>query len=45
MAAALLKRGVITNDTVVNANDEELEAMSKGLGCPASLVPLMIGGK
>lgn len=45
MATALLKRGVITDDTVVKANDDELEAMGQGLGCPAALVPLMLGGK
>ncbi|KAI1119271.1 hypothetical protein F5Y14DRAFT_397218 [Nemania sp. NC0429] len=45
MATALAKRGVVTDDTVATANDEELEAMSKGLRCSADLVPLMLGGK
>lgn len=45
MATALLRRGVITDDAVVMADDEGLEAMGAGLGCPAALVPLMLGGK
>ncbi|KAJ8124525.1 hypothetical protein O1611_g9115 [Lasiodiplodia mahajangana] len=45
MAVALKKRGAITDDTVVIASDENIEAIGKGLGCPAALVPIMIGGK
>ncbi|KAI0095835.1 hypothetical protein GGR51DRAFT_544578 [Nemania sp. FL0031] len=45
MAVALKKRGVITEDTVLAANDESIEAMGKSLGCPGALVPVMIGGK
>ncbi|KAI1175575.1 hypothetical protein F4777DRAFT_322778 [Nemania sp. FL0916] len=44
IATALAKRGVITDDTVVMANDENLEAMGKGLGCPVAKVSLMLGG-
>ncbi|KAH8161917.1 hypothetical protein CIB48_g6327 [Xylaria polymorpha] len=45
MASALAKRNVVADDTVVAANDQNLEAMGKGLGCPGALVPLMLGGK
>ncbi|GAP85339.1 putative NAD dependent epimerase dehydratase family protein [Rosellinia necatrix] len=45
MATALAKRNIITDDTVVLADDTALEAMGKALGCPASRVPVMVGGK
>ncbi|KAI0186159.1 hypothetical protein EV127DRAFT_439878 [Xylaria flabelliformis] len=44
MASALAKRNVVDNDTVVSANEQNLEAMGKGLGCPGALVPVMLGG-
>ncbi|RYC61902.1 hypothetical protein CHU98_g4303 [Xylaria longipes] len=44
MALALAKRNVIADDTVVSANDQNLEAMGQGLGCPGALVSLMLGG-
>ncbi|KAI0456383.1 hypothetical protein F5B21DRAFT_468694 [Xylaria acuta] len=44
MASALAKRDVIADDTVVAANDQNLEAMGQGLGCPRALVSLMLGG-
>ncbi|KAI0468504.1 hypothetical protein F4859DRAFT_517057 [Xylaria cf. heliscus] len=44
IASALVKRDVIADDTVVSANDQNLEAMGKGLGCPRDMVPLMLGG-
>ncbi|KAI0166503.1 hypothetical protein GGR57DRAFT_496766 [Xylariaceae sp. FL1272] len=44
MAKALAKRGVVTDESVHNANDEDLEAMGKVLGCPAPLVTVHIGG-
>ncbi|TGJ85267.1 hypothetical protein E0Z10_g3514 [Xylaria hypoxylon] len=44
IAAALAKRNVIADDTVVTAKGQDLEAMGKGLGCPAELVSLMLGG-
>ncbi|KAI3324569.1 NAD(P)-binding protein [Xylariaceae sp. AK1471] len=45
MAAALAKRNVVTDDSVAMANDQILEAMGEGLGCPGALVPVMLGGK
>ncbi|KAJ8106473.1 hypothetical protein ONZ43_g7053 [Nemania bipapillata] len=44
MATALAKRGIINDETIVMANDENLEAMGKGLGCPAPFVEVMLGG-
>jgi hypothetical protein len=45
MAAALAKRNVIADASVVTANDQILEVMGEGLGCPGALVPVMLGGK
>jgi hypothetical protein len=45
MATALVKRNVVVDDTVATADDQGLEAMGKGLGCPANLVALQLGGK
>ncbi|KAI0422873.1 hypothetical protein F5X98DRAFT_325350 [Xylaria grammica] len=44
MGAALAKRDVVADSAITTANGQDLEAMAKGLGCPAGLVPLMIGG-
>ncbi|KAI1752667.1 hypothetical protein F4782DRAFT_499630 [Xylaria castorea] len=44
MASALAKRNVIDDDTVVTANDQNLEVMGKGLGYPAAVVPILLGG-
>ena len=44
MASALKKRGVVDDDTVKPANAANQEMMGKGLGCPAGLVPLQLGG-
>jgi hypothetical protein len=44
MAAALAKRNVIADASVLTANDKILEAMGEGLGCPAAAVPVMVGG-
>jgi len=45
MARALAKHNVVVDDTVAKADDQDLEAMSKGLGYPANLVALQLGGK
>ncbi|KAI1424525.1 hypothetical protein F5Y12DRAFT_448524 [Xylaria sp. FL1777] len=44
MATALKKRNVIHDDTVVTADDQNLEAMAQGLECPKDLVSLRLGG-
>ncbi|KAI0872635.1 hypothetical protein GGS24DRAFT_466870 [Hypoxylon argillaceum] len=44
MAAALGKRSVIADETVVMADDPTLKAMGEALGCPAPFVALMLGG-
>jgi hypothetical protein len=45
MAIALAKRGVISDETVVTATEQDIEAMAKGLGCAAASVPIMVGGE
>ncbi|KAI0425365.1 hypothetical protein F5Y09DRAFT_321911 [Xylaria sp. FL1042] len=45
MATALAKRNVILDDTVVTANDQNLETIAQGLGCDKDQVAIMIGGK
>ncbi|KKY15414.1 putative nad dependent epimerase dehydratase family protein [Diplodia seriata] len=45
MAAALAKRGVIKDDTVVAADDSALEKMALGLECPKSFVEVQLAGK
>ncbi|KAL1869343.1 hypothetical protein Daus18300_005555 [Diaporthe australafricana] len=44
MAAALAKRNIIGDDSVVPANDNILQQMGEALGCPAEFVPVQIGG-
>ena len=44
MARALKQRGIVGSDTVKPASTAEQEQMAKGLGCPAALVPLQLGG-
>ncbi|KAI1851516.1 hypothetical protein JX265_012402 [Neoarthrinium moseri] len=45
IAKSLKQRGVIGDDTVATADKAALEEMGKALGCPASFVPIMVGGK
>ncbi len=45
MAAALARRDVIPDDTVVTANDQNIEAMAQGLGCANHMVAFMLGGR
>ncbi|KAJ0106969.1 nad dependent epimerase dehydratase family protein [Diaporthe amygdali] len=44
MAAALAKRNIIGDNTVVPANDQILEQMGEALGCPPQFVPVQVGG-
>ncbi|KAI0599074.1 hypothetical protein F4775DRAFT_552798 [Biscogniauxia sp. FL1348] len=44
MAAALAKRNVIADESVITANDEILERLGEALGTTKELVPVMIGG-
>ncbi|KAK4941019.1 hypothetical protein LTR10_018939 [Elasticomyces elasticus] len=44
MAKALAARGIVDDANVAPANDESLEAMAKGLGCPKEFVSLQLGG-
>lgn len=44
MAAALAKRNVIGDDSVVPANDNILQQIGEALGCPPQFVPVQIGG-
>lgn len=45
MAAALAKRNIIGDDSVVPANDSILEQIGEALGCPPQFVPVQIGGQ
>lgn len=44
MAAALAKRHIIGDDSVVPANESILEQIGEALGCPAQFVPVQMGG-
>jgi hypothetical protein len=44
MAVSLAKRGVIDDENVTLATEEDLKTMSVGLGCPEDLVALQLGG-
>lgn len=44
MAAALAKRNIIGDDSVVPANRSILEQMGEALGCPPEFVPVQMGG-
>ncbi|KAK7730350.1 hypothetical protein SLS53_009050 [Cytospora paraplurivora] len=44
MAAAMAKRNVISDDTVVSANEHILEQMAEALGCPPQFVSVFVGG-
>ncbi len=44
MAKALAKRGVVKSSEVLEATDEDLEKMAKGIGCPKDLVLVQLGG-
>lgn len=44
IAAALAKRNIIGDDSVVPANDSILEQMGEALSCPPQFVPVQIGG-
>ncbi|KIW41151.1 uncharacterized protein PV06_06734 [Exophiala oligosperma] len=44
MAAALAKRGIISDATVQRASDETMADMGAALGCPKEIVPLQLGG-
>jgi hypothetical protein len=45
MAVALAKRNRVEDATVAQADDAALVTMGEALGVPASLVPVMLGGK
>ncbi|RYP01227.1 hypothetical protein DL764_006265 [Monosporascus ibericus] len=45
MAKSLAKRNVVTDDSVVLADDEALEKMASALGVPKDFVPLSLGGR
>ncbi|KAI1076181.1 hypothetical protein F5B20DRAFT_557033 [Whalleya microplaca] len=45
LARALGKRNVVAEDSVILANEENLETMGKALGCPKEFVGVMLGGK
>ncbi|KAI8957598.1 NAD(P)-binding protein [Daldinia sp. FL1419] len=45
VATALVKRGVIVDDSVALASDETLERMGAALGFPKEMVPVQLGGK
>ncbi|KAI2641193.1 hypothetical protein GGS21DRAFT_547532 [Xylaria nigripes] len=44
LATALAKRNVVTDDTVVMANEKITKSMGKALGCPGNLVGLQLAG-
>ena len=44
IAAVLVKRGVLDDETVVPATDQALDDMAAGLGYPKELVPMALGG-
>lgn len=45
MAAALARRGIVADDSVMPASLQVLERIGEALGCPAEFVPVQIGGK
>lgn len=44
MAAAMAKRNVVCDDTVVSANEHILEQMGEALGCQPEFVSVYVGG-
>ncbi|KAK5064634.1 hypothetical protein LTR84_000468 [Exophiala bonariae] len=44
IARSLKKRGVIDQDSITQASDQELEKMATALGCPKEFVALQLGG-
>ena len=44
MARALSQRGVVDDEAVKEATDEDLEGMAKALGCPKAMVAFQLGG-
>lgn len=44
-ATALAKRGLVSDDSVVPADQEVLQRMGDALECPPELVPVMLGGR
>jgi hypothetical protein len=44
MARALVKCGVVEDDTLYDASSEALEGAAKALGCPKEFVPVEMGG-
>ncbi|KAJ4348787.1 uncharacterized protein N0V89_010165 [Didymosphaeria variabile] len=44
MGKALKKRGVVDDETVVEADGTALEKMGEGMECPAEFVPMQVGG-
>jgi len=45
IAAGLAQRGIVDNEAVAPATDQNLSEMAVGLGCPKQLVALQLGGK
>lgn len=45
MAAALAKKGIVEDERITLADDEALEAMSRGLKCPKPFVRVQLAGK
>ncbi|KAI1822924.1 hypothetical protein F4861DRAFT_358681 [Xylaria intraflava] len=45
IAASLAKRGLVVDDEVVPADEQNLKDMGAALGCPPNLVSLHIGGR
>ena len=45
MATALAKRGVVDDDKIAEAKDDDLEKMGEALGCPKEVVAVQVGGK
>lgn len=44
IAAALAKRGVVDDESVTRATDEQQAEMAAALDCPKEMVPLQLGG-
>ncbi|KAI1433857.1 hypothetical protein GGR50DRAFT_460534 [Xylaria sp. CBS 124048] len=44
VAKALTKRGVVLDDTVITANEQDLKAIGDALECPPAVVPVQLGG-
>ncbi|KAI0137779.1 NAD(P)-binding protein [Hypoxylon sp. NC0597] len=45
VATALAKRNIVSDSSVILANDQILGEMGAALGCPKEFVPLQLGGK